>query len=125
MTLTTQDLHSIKHLFDDRFDGIDRRLDAMDTRLDKMDGRLDKMDTRLDKMDGRLNGHDSQFAAIRGDIDDLAIASAQQFDQIDRHFEDVHGKLDDLKEDLAVVKDVVKDHSFRISRLEHRTNTTP
>jgi septal ring factor EnvC (AmiA/AmiB activator) len=91
--------------------------------------------------DDKFDRIDAQFGAVRGDIDNLALATAQQFAQVDmqfaqvdkqfaqvdmqfaqvdKQFAQVHSQLSEIKEDLAVVKDVVKDHSFRLSRLEHR-----
>jgi hypothetical protein len=83
MALTSEDLHNIKHLFDDRFD----------------------------QLDGRLDQYDRQLAAIRGDIENLAIATAQQFAVIDERF-------DSVDEDLADVKSVVADHGYRLTRVE-------
>ena len=98
MTLTTEDLTSIKHLFDDKFEHIDAQFE---------------------------NVH-QQIAAVRGDIDNLALATAQQFAEVDRQFAEVdqqftevHEQLADIRDDVVVTKDMVKDHSFRITRLEH------
>lgn len=126
MALTTEDLTNIKHLFDDRFDhidtrldGIDARLDGIDTRLDGIDERLDNIDTHLDHIDLRLDGHDQrfigidqQFAAVHTSIDRLATATKVQFDEV------LTG-LGQVKDDVAVIKDIVKDHGFRLTRLEH------
>ena len=134
MALTDEDLGKIKHLFDDKFETNDKGFEAIDQRFDRVDQRLDHVDLRLDGIDGRLDGHDKkfdsidaqfisinarfdrmddQFTAVRGDIDDLAVSTARQF-------EVVIGDLSEVKEDVAIIKDIVKDHSYRITRLEHR-----
>jgi archaellum component FlaC len=126
--LTPADLKNIKHLFDDKFDQIDSRFDQIDdrfsqiddrfsqidARFEQVDGRLGHIDNRLDRIDNRLDKHDRQFEAVRGDIDALAQATKEQFDV-------VLERLDTLHDDVAVIKDIVKDHSFRLSRLEHHT----
>ena len=52
---------------------------------------------------------------------ELAIAAQKQFLAIDLRFDRIDARLDGLAEDVAVIKDTVKDHSFEISRLKHRT----
>ncbi len=100
MPLTQTDLKNIKALFNERFESIDRRFDGIDRRFESIDRRFD--------------GIDKQFVDVRTDIDNLAMAAKNQFDI-------VLARLDTLTEDTAVIKDIVKDHGFRIARLEHRT----
>ncbi len=69
-------------------------------------------DDRFDKIDGRLSDIDSRFDRVDQDIENLATATQQQF-------EVVINRLDQVQDDVAVIKDIVKDHSFRITRLEH------
>ena len=91
MALTAQDLNSIKHLFDDRFDAIDARLDK----------------------------HDQHFATIHEEIDALARATQAQFAETDAKIDKLSGDVEKLSEDVVVIKEFVKDHSFRITALEH------
>lgn len=127
MTLTKEDLKAIKELFAPRFDAIDARFDGVDDRFDAIDARFDGVDSRLDKHDAkfvsigdRFDSIDKQLLAMRQDISDLAISTSKQFQQVDERFNDSDAKLEKLGDDVVVIKEMVKDHSFRIARLEHR-----
>lgn len=60
-------------------------------------------------------------------VGELALAAQRQFLAIDARFDGIDTRLDGIdvhlsgmEDDLVVVKDMVKDHSFRITKLEHR-----
>ena len=57
-------------------------------------------------LDNRLEPFERRF-------DEFATATRAELN-------DISNVLDDIKDDVAVVKDIVKDHSFRIARLEQR-----
>lgn len=67
--------------------------DVIEQRLEP---RFKKIDERFDAIDGRLDGVDGR---------------------LDR----IEGRLDRIEEDVAVIKDMVKDHSFEIAKLKHKT----
>lgn len=92
MSLTTADLANINALFEGRFNAIDERFDAIDTQFKSVG---------------------TQFKAVDTSIENLATATMEQF-------EVVLSELSEMKNDVAVVKDYVKDHSFRLAKLEHR-----
>jgi hypothetical protein len=50
---------------------------------------------------------------IEDEIEGLARMSQHQFEVL-------HQDLTEVKEDVVVIKDMVKDHHFRITRFEHR-----
>lgn len=110
MALTKADLSDIKlivtEVVEPRFVEIDQRFDTVDRRLEAVDGRLDGLEGWLGRVEGGISG-------LKLAIETLAKATKQQSDA-------VFVELGDIKEDVAVVKDIVKDHSFRIARLEHR-----
>jgi hypothetical protein len=64
--------------------------------------RFDEVDARFEQVDVRLEGMDRQLKVVGGQIKELQ--------------ED----MTEVKQDLGVVKHMVRDHSFRVARLEHK-----
>jgi acyl carrier protein phosphodiesterase len=62
----------------------------------RVDPRFEQMDVRFEQMDAR-------------------------FDALEQRFDDMHDQVQGLQEDVVVVKEMVKDHSFEIARIKHRT----
>ena len=50
MALTTEDLKSIKDIFDARFDQVDARLDKIDEKLHEVDERFNAVDSTMTSM---------------------------------------------------------------------------
>ena len=93
MSLTKSDIQQIVTALEPRFNTVEAQIVAA--------------------LEPRFNAIDSRFDDMEYQIESLARATKEQFDV-------VIGDLDLVKDDLAVIKDIVKDHSFRIARLEHR-----
>ncbi len=62
----------------------------------------------------------AESARLEDLIDGLALATRQHFEVVFTELRDIREDLSVIKEDLAVTKDFVKDHSFRIRKLEQR-----
>ncbi|MBW3537862.1 hypothetical protein KY386_00030 [Candidatus Parcubacteria bacterium] len=94
MALTKQDLREIKQIV-----------------VEVVDGRAE---VTLDAIDG-------QFKQVKKEIEDFAASAQRQFIAILADTATIKQDVAELKEDVVVIKDIVKDHSFRIARLEHKT----
>ena len=66
----------ILQVMETRFDGVDKRFDGVDKRLDGVDKRLDKLETKVD--------------SIAEDLEDLAMITKIEFDELDRKFAVLH-----------------------------------
>lgn len=116
MSLTKHDLKQIKAVVNEvieeriepRFAEQDKRFAALDRRFDRQNSRFDQQDSRFDQLERKFEQR------LTSEIGSLAASTKKQFDQVFDH-------LADIKEDVTVIKDIVKDHSFRIAKLEHRT----
>jgi len=69
-----------------------------------------RLNPRFDAIDARFDAVDARFEAIDA-----------RFDGIDGRLDAIDGRLDHIEEDVAVIKDMVKDHGFEIARLKHKT----
>ncbi len=47
MTLTPTDLEAIKHLFDDRFEAIEKRFDSLELKIDRLSERLTTVERQM------------------------------------------------------------------------------
>ncbi|MDR3582317.1 MAG: hypothetical protein P4L67_03530 [Candidatus Pacebacteria bacterium] len=127
---------------DQRFEGMDRRFDRVDQRFDGIDKRLDGVDQKFEGIDKRLDGVDQRFDQVDNSIEELAVATAQEFesvrkemggmatktelyelkhevmqaiDRVDTHLSAVATQWHD---DFDEVKDVLKEHDGRLRVLE-------
>ena|ERR1700733_2411764 len=107
MALTKDDLQQIVAGLEPRFDELEARLTrkidqavgdlaiATQQQFLAIDARFDGVDARLDGIDVRLDG-------------------------IDERLNGIDTRLGNMEDDMVVVKDMVKDHGFRITKQEHR-----
>lgn len=103
MALTKEDLRQISEVLEPRFDALEGKLTR---KIDSAVGELAiaaqkqflAIDTRLDGMYARFDAMDARF------------------DTMDARFDGVDARLGDLADDTVVVKDMVKDHGFRIAK---------
>lgn len=118
MALTTEDLHNIKHLFDDKFERIDEQFVAVRRDIDNLaiataqqfaviDERFAAVDARFEAIDERFDAIDERFAAVDA-----------RFEAIDVRFNALDRRFDSVDEDLADVKSVVANHGYRLTRVE-------
>ena len=130
---------------DDRLDKVDERLDKVDDRLDKVDERLDKVDERLDKVDERLDKVDERFDKVDErfdkvderlqELDARSLKSAvlletdvsrdihllyEGYSEISKKLDTLATKeqVEELSDDVAVIKEVVSRHSVDIGKLK-------
>ena len=86
-----------------RFNTIDQRFSAVDGRFDTVDERFSAIDQKFSAIDQRFDTVDERFSAID-----------QRFDAVDKALSEETNETD-------TIRDIVKDHGFRIAKLEHKT----
>ena len=131
-------LTEMKAEMDKRFDKVDERFDKVDDRLDKVDERFDKVDERLDKVDERLDKVDERFDKVDERLQELDARSlksavlletdvSRDIHLLYEGYSEISKKLDtlatkeqveELSDDVAVIKEVVSRHSVDIGKLK-------
>lgn len=104
MSLTKDDLQQIKNVIQEVVPEIVETV---------VGPRFAAIDKRFDGIDSKFVAIDQQLAAIREDHERFARSVADDFHALNHRF-------DRLDEDNTVIKEIVKDHGFRIAKLEHR-----
>lgn len=100
MALTTEDLGKIKAV-------VNEAVDASELRMTR----------KIDSAVGELAlAAQNQFVAIDARFDGIDT----RLDGIDTRLDGIDARLGEIEDDMVVVKDMVKDHGFRITKLEHR-----
>ncbi|MBI4592371.1 hypothetical protein HY733_02900 [Candidatus Uhrbacteria bacterium] len=69
---------------DERFESIDRRFDAVDQRFETMDQKFERMDRRFEAIDQKFDRLETKVDSISEDLEDLALMTKVQFDDLDR-----------------------------------------
>jgi chaperonin cofactor prefoldin len=100
MALTTDDLKNIKHVIHEVVDAAEERI-------------MRKTETAVGDL---AIASQKQFLAHDVRFDDMD----KRFDDIDARLDTIDTRLDHIEDNVVVVKDMVKDHTFRIAKLEHR-----
>lgn len=100
---------------------MDTRLDKVDIRLDKMDIRLDKIDIRLDKMEqdvafNKKNLHDLR-TYTENEIEPKIRLLAENYVPAAKRYETAVQEMDEIKQDIDVLKRVVADHSEKLKKI--------
>ena len=103
MSLTKDDLQQIgivvTEVTEPRFDKLEDDIESLARMTQE---QFMAHDARFDRIDGRIEGIDGRLTRVESTLH-----------QIDN-------RLGRVEDDVTVVKDMVKDHSFRLTRLEHK-----
>ena len=117
-------LTEMKAEMDKRFDKVDERFDKVDERLDKVDERLDKVDERFDKVDERLQELDARSlksaVLLETDVSRDIHLLYEGYSEISKKLDTLATKeqVEELSDDVAVIKEVVSRHSVDIGKLK-------
>lgn len=84
--------------------GLDDLALAAQQQFLAIDGRFDALEVRMDRVENRMDGLESRFDVLEGRFDVL------------------EGRVSVIAQDTGAIKRMVKDHSYRISKLEHQAN---
>ena len=128
---------------DKKFDLIDKKFNAIDKRFDVIDKKFDAIDKKFDAIDKKFDAIDKRFDAIDQRIDILTGSNreehekmmvlitnlASSFTRFEAEYTDKYKILFDMTQDyiehksifatqLTSLEEKVKNHSFRISKLE-------
>ena len=102
---------------DRRFDGLEVRMDRFEERMDRLEERMDRLEERMERLELRLTRSEIQGEENRDRIRILAEAMTGFQEAMNRRFQEMDRKIDDLR-DLMVLGH--QDLSDRVSRLEAR-----
>jgi len=114
MNLSKEDLLAISSLFDKRFDRIDRQFAAVNTRMDKVDSRIDGLEARM----SGLETWQRRFALVQENEVLPQLRSIQEcYVSTFRRYKDYSDRMEASFEDLTLVKEVVTEHSGKLSQI--------
>ncbi|HSX02993.1 MAG TPA: hypothetical protein VLI05_06840 [Candidatus Saccharimonadia bacterium] len=92
---------------------LEPRFARIDKQISEMRQDITELRQDVTKLQQDVTALQQDVTELHEGVDTLAAATKEQFDI-------VVGNLEEIKEDVVVVKDIVKDHGFRLARLEHR-----
>ena len=128
MNLSKEDLLAISSLFDKRFDRIDRQFEKIDmqfaavnTRMDKVDSRIDGLEARMGGLEARMSGLETwqrRFALVQENEVLPQLRSIQEcYVSTYWRYKDYSDRMEASFEDLTLVKEVVTEHSGKLSQI--------
>ncbi len=121
MNLSKEDLLAISSLFDKRFDRIDRQFEKIDMQFAAVNTRMDKVDSRIDGLEARMSGLETwqrRFALVQENEVLPQLRSIQEcYVSTFRRYKDYSDRMEASFEDLTLVKEVVTEHSGKLSQI--------
>ena len=115
--MTTDQYSELIDFLGKRFTHMDRRFDGLEVRMDRFEERLDRLEERMERLELRLTRSEIPGEENRDRIRILAEAMTGFQEAMNRRFQEMDRKIDDLR-DLMVLGH--QDLSDRVSRLEAR-----
>ncbi|HUM85477.1 MAG TPA: hypothetical protein PLN48_17230 [Lachnospiraceae bacterium] len=121
MNLSKEDLLAISSLFDKRFDRIDRQFEKIDMQFAAVNTRMDKVDSRIDGLEARMSGLETwqrRFALVQENEVLPQLRSIQEcYVSTYWRYKDYSDRMEASFEDLTLVKEVVTEHSGKLSQI--------
>ena len=105
-------LLAISSMMDERFDRVYARMDKMDSRMDQMDNRISEMDSRLEQKIENIRIH------LENETDKKIQLLAENYVPAAKRYEQQSEKNEDMRNDIELLKKVVREHTERLERLD-------
>ena len=121
MNLSKEDLLAISSLFDKRFDRIDRQFEKIDMQFAAVNTRMDKVDSRIDGLEARMSGLETwqrRFALVQENEVLPRLRNIEEcYASTYWRYKDYSDRMEASFEDLTLVKEVVTEHSGKLSQI--------
>ncbi len=118
-----------------RMDSLEHRMDSLEHRMDSLEHRMDSLEHRMDSIEARIDSLEERVASLESQMDSLGKEVRRdsmlleneilpRLQTIERLYVDSSNtfmnkstQIEQLQDDVDVLKIVVEDHSSRLEKI--------